>query len=126
MNFETKELDWSVFEGCYSLKKVKLPDNLQIIGHGAFKDCKHLSRIEIPSTVTEIRSQAFLNCKALQDLAIPDSVTEIGDGAFLGCFGSTLRTTVTLPKRFEHDVRRIFGEWNDPFQFDDGPRFKFV
>lgn len=126
MNFELKELDWSVFEGCYSLKTVKLPDNLQIIGHGAFKDCKHLSRIEIPSTVTEIRSQAFLNCKALKDLVIPDSVTVIGDGAFLGCFGSTLRTTVMLPKRFEHDIRRIFGEWKDPFQFDDGPRFKFV
>lgn len=126
LNFEGKELEWSVFEGCHSLKRIKLPNNLQKIGHGAFKDCMSLGSIEIPSTVTEISSQAFLNCQALSNLTIPDSVTEIGDGAFLGCSSMTLRTTITLPKRFEKDLRRIFGEWKDPFQFNDGPRFVFV
>lgn len=126
LNYESKEIEWGMFEGCSSLKRVKLPKNLQIIGDGAFKDCSNLVNIEIPSTVTEIQSQAFLNCKSLQNLTIPNSVTEIGDGAFLGCSGWTLRTTITLPRRFKKDLRRIFGEWKDPFEFNDGPTFKFI
>jgi hypothetical protein len=70
------------FYGCYTLKKVMLPDTLTRIGDYAFYSCKNLRVAEIPESVTEIGSRAFSMCRKLEDLSVPTGIGKIGDGAF--------------------------------------------
>ena len=93
----------SAFEGCTSLSKVKLSNNLTIIEERTFYGCTSLAEIVIPDSVTEIRGRldseyyggAFVGCTSLAEIVIPDSVTKIGESAFLGC---TSLSKVDLPK----------------------------
>ena len=68
-----------------SLKSVKLPKTLKIIGDYAFRNCSSLKSITIPDSVTSIGDYAFAYCTSLTNVTIPDSVTEIGGDAFYGC-----------------------------------------
>ena len=64
------------------------------IGEGAFMSCTSLKSIKIPESVTVIGSNAFTFC-GLTDVIIPECVTSIGYGAFGGC---TYLTQVTVPE----------------------------
>ena len=74
----------SAFEGCTSLKDVKM-DGVTSIGSSAFRDCNGLTEITIPNGVTSIGFSAFYRCFGLTEVTIPDSVEEIGNYAFEGC-----------------------------------------
>ena len=83
---------YGAFSGCTSLSKVKLSNNLTIIGEGAFLGeggtffrCTSLAEITIPDSVTSIAPSAFYGCTSLKEIIIPDSVTEIGWSAFEDC-----------------------------------------
>lgn len=113
-NFQSKSVEWGMFDGCNSLAKIKFPRGLEVIGAKAFKDCS-LYDVEFPATLREIGDQAFLNCGSMRELTIPYSVSKIGNGAFMGCSF----TKITLPSRFKDDMERIFGRKEpDPFGFD--------
>ena len=77
-----------------SLKSVKLPKTLKIIGNYVFSGCSNLRRITIPNSVTTIGSSAFGRCYNLTSVTIPDGVTSIGNSTFSGC--SSL-TSITIP-----------------------------
>jgi len=53
------------FEGCVSLKYVRLPSGLKGIGEQAFRNCTTLNLVTIPSSVTSIEKQAFAGCTKL-------------------------------------------------------------
>ena len=57
------------------------------IGSGIFQNCYGITSITIPNSVTNIGSYAFSNCHSLASITIPNSVTSIGSNAFSACYG---------------------------------------
>ena len=86
------------FEGCHSLRSVKLPDMLTAIGDWAFSGCRSLSSVKLPDTLMAIGDRAFYGCSSLHsvEFARECGVTTIGYMAFFGC--SSLRS-VKLPDK---------------------------
>ena len=79
------EIPANAFEGCTALWKVKIPENVQIIGDSAFYNCKGISNIVLPNGVTTIGDSAFNGCIGISNIVLPNGVTTIGDSAFKGC-----------------------------------------
>ena len=73
------------FDGCSSLKSIKIPESVTSIENGAFKNCSSLKSIKIPEGVTSIGDEAFDGCSSLKNIKIPEGVTSIGYYAFEGC-----------------------------------------
>ena len=85
----------SAFNGCVSLVKITLPEQITSIGISSFRDCSNLKKITIPDGVTSIGQYAFYNCSSLaSSINIPNGVTSIGDYTFYNC--SSL-TSITIP-----------------------------
>ncbi len=63
------------------IKRIELPQSLQIIQKEAFMECRNLDAIEFPSQLKEIGENAFAFCK-LKEVNLPKSVKEIGEFAF--------------------------------------------
>ena len=68
-----------------SVKKIVLPDTIQVIGEKAFLHMLSLRNINIPSSVVSIGPFAFAQCKGLKQITIPESVETIEDCAFRDC-----------------------------------------
>ena len=83
----------NAFDGCVSLVKITLPEQITSIGNSAFNGCNNLKNIDIPDSVTSIGDYAFRGCSSLTSVTIPDSVTTIGGYTFEYC--SSL-TSVTI------------------------------
>ena len=89
------EMGSSVFEGCFNLKSVIIPEGVTVIGARAFggkfngigQYCESvpISSIHLPSTVKEIGDSAFHNCSLLTEINLPNSLEKIGSAAFRGC-----------------------------------------
>lgn len=77
----------SAFSGCTSLEYVSAPGALKTIGSGSFADCTSLESFEIPDGLTRIDSDAFKNCISLKNMTIPVGVTRIEYNTFGGCKG---------------------------------------
>ena len=71
----------NVFQNCTSLEKVRIPNNITVIGPNAFQRCAFES-IHLPNSLTTIGSAAFSDCKNLKSITIPASVTYIETSAF--------------------------------------------
>ena len=76
-----------VLRNCYSLTSIAIPDSVTSIGTYAFYSCYSLASITIPNSVTSINSYTFQNCYSLTSITIPDGVTSIGTYTFKSCFG---------------------------------------
>lgn len=69
-----------------SIKTLRLPDNLSVIGESAFEECRNLEgEILFPKSVEEIGKKAFFNCISITEISLPDSITKIPDAVFSGC-----------------------------------------
>lgn len=87
------EFDWAGgssmsggFGNCSSLKSIKLPASLELIGTDSFNGCTSLTSIVIPESVKRINAGAFRNCTALESITIPETVQYMGEGnTFNGC-----------------------------------------
>ena len=70
----------SLFEYCWNLESVTLPDGITEIGRLAFYSNKFTS-IQLPASLKKIDDKAFLSSK-LSSIVIPNSVEYIGESAF--------------------------------------------
>ena len=77
--------NFTPFEDCVKLSKIRLPQELSNIGDYAFSGCSSLPNIDIPDSVSWIGEKAFLNCSSLTDINIPGSIGSIAKAAFQGC-----------------------------------------
>ena len=66
---------------------IVLKEGTKGIADSVFEDCFGLTSVTIPNSVTSIGEDAFRGCSGLTSVTIPKSVTEIGDGAFRCCSG---------------------------------------
>ena len=102
----TRVIAACVFEYCYNLTSVTIPDNVTNIGGGLFYDCTSLTSVVLPKNITSLSAHSdqtimmsyptgfFEGCSSLTSFTIPSSVTSIGHRAFSSC--SSL-TSLTIP-----------------------------
>ena len=76
-----KEIKYRAF-AYSSLKKIKLPNSLEIIGREAFEGCFGLISIKFPEILKIIDGNAFKNCNSLKNIIIPKNVTYIHPQSF--------------------------------------------
>lgn len=72
------------FEGCNTLARIKIPENVEI-GHDAFRNCENLASVEIPDSVTVIRGGSFNGCASLTSINLPVRLSEIESNLFENC-----------------------------------------
>ena len=105
------------FSDCY-LEEVNFPEGslLVKIFKESFHNCTNLKNINLENCkeLKHIGTDAFSYCN-LESVTIPNSVTTIKESAFeslidteLGC--NTNLQNVSLPRRFEQKISKIFGE----------------
>ena len=75
------EIGSDTFDGCISLKRVELHDEITQIGRNAFRHCEALQDIILPRNLSYLNG--FECCYSLHEIDIPSSVKEI-DG-FMFC-----------------------------------------
>lgn len=85
----------SSFEGCKSLKKIKISEGVLSIGERAFSSTA-LERILIPSSVLLVSYEAFANCKELVTARFLPS----NEGRYIGdyCFRNSITRNIKLEK----------------------------
>lgn len=81
------------FSGYASLREVKLPSTLAILGAETFKGAV-ITSVTLPSTLTTLETGAFMECTKLESIVVPANVAEIPASAFEGC---TSLSGVVLP-----------------------------
>lgn len=96
-----------IFNNCYHLTSVVIPNSVTTIGQSAFSGCSGLTSVVIPNSVISIGNNAFDYCRSLTSLTIPDSVTSIGEYAFFSC-GSL--TSLTIPNSVTSIKNNAFGD----------------
>ena len=88
-NLDKSNITYStgLFSGCYSLRNVKLPEKLDLIGGSMFSGCAALENITIPKNVVTIDEDSFLGCSKLNkvNLETDSKLKHVGKGAFAGC-----------------------------------------
>ena len=67
----------SAFKNCTSLKSIKLPSLLQVIGTTSFQNCTSLESITLPKSLVKIMDAAFYGCTKLiiDGLNLPNLTT---------------------------------------------------
>ena len=102
--------------GNNAVRKVEIPEGVEVIGADAFWGCSNLTEISLPSTITSIESSAFLGTGItlfnypqnitnisngafqntnLTEFSVPEKVTEIDDNAFYNCYDLA---KISIPK----------------------------
>ncbi len=77
-----KKYDNGAFSYMPSLKRVKVENGVTLIPQEMFNLCYELNQVDLPETVKTIGTRAFYWCDRLYHLYLPKSVTTIGDRAF--------------------------------------------
>ena len=73
------------FLGNNTVKSVRIPETVTVIGEGAFRDCVNLEKVNLPSKIKMIHSYTFDGCQKLKEITIPAGVYYIGEEAFADC-----------------------------------------
>lgn len=74
-----------VLQGLTNMKRVVIPDSVEVIGQQCFMSCYDLSTIVWSKNLREIAASAFANCSSLTSVTIPEGVITIGESAFYNC-----------------------------------------
>ena len=82
------------FEGCTSLKKIKLPYGIKQLCQYFLKGCTSLEEITIPNSVTKINPYCFSECTGLKNVQLSEALTKLNGYTFEGC---TSLESITLP-----------------------------
>ena len=100
------------FYGCVSLSSITLPsNNITKLVSTMFRQCSDMKSLSIPSNITEIAYSAFIDCASLQSLTIPSSVTSLGSEMFRRCFAlrsmSIPSAVATVPNYFIDSCKSV-------------------
>lgn len=73
------------FRACSSLEEIDIPHNTISIGNSAFRDCLSLKNLNITNGLIKIRERAFENCPSLIQINLPEDLSELYGSVFNGC-----------------------------------------
>lgn len=79
-----KEVGYSAFDGCSSLKEVGDLSHCESIGRSAFQNCISLEKVDLSACVT-IQYNAFYGCQSLINIGSISNVKNLGGWAFYEC-----------------------------------------
>ncbi|MBQ9953961.1 MAG: leucine-rich repeat protein [Eggerthellaceae bacterium] len=83
------------FSGFASLKKVELPDSLEVVeGYAFFRT--GLLEIEMPASLREVGERAFFNCRSLRKITFAEGLRTVGQHAFTATSIGELRLPSTV------------------------------
>ncbi len=104
-NIPTNNLPDDLFNGCTSLKTIKMRDGESVYGIGdrTFYNCTSLQGVELTANLDTIGDEAFYMCTSIEKLVIPAYLDELGDNVF---FGWTEEQTIEFTRYSENP----FGE----------------
>jgi hypothetical protein len=105
LNPGTVGIAGEAFYYCKGLRKIILPEGLEVIGGRAFGDCTGLNNIEIPEGVRKIDYTAFEFCENLRSITFPHSLEYIGSRSFHEC--NSLKT-ITLHENVSYIGNEAF------------------
>ena len=74
---------------CSNLKKLYIPEGVEVLGLDCFAISDSLREVSLPSTLTTIKRGVFWRCVSLESIAIPASVDAIGEYVFFDCWNLT-------------------------------------
>lgn len=119
-----KTIGKSTFENCEVLESVTFAgDVLESIGNNAFAGCKALSSITLPPDMRTIGNRAFSRCTSLESIVIPDSVKALYNEIFMDC---TALTSVSLPDDITDIPEGMFSGCSSLTEFTFPERVMFI
>ena len=80
------------FQNCPNLKEVYFEDGVEVIGDGIFDGCSSLKKVRLSETTKQIDAYAFFGT-AIEEITIPKTVRNFHIGTFYNC---TNLKTVTI------------------------------
>ena len=78
-------IESNTFNCCHSLECVCFGKGLKKICYSAFNSCDSLKKIYLPDSLNEIGSYSFYGCSELEEVYLGENVSKIGDHAFAKC-----------------------------------------
>ena len=105
------------FRNCYALEEIVMADSVKTIERAAFMDCKSLSKITLPRSLSTITTETFRGCNSLASLTIPSNVTTIEKRAF-GTLDSLKTVTFEVTEGW-HYLTNLEGAEYLPFNSAD-------
>ena len=75
----------NLFNECYELESITIPETITEIGTGSFENCTSLANIILPNKLEKLGDSVFNNCSSLKEISVPDSVTDMGESVFANC-----------------------------------------
>ncbi len=93
-----KEIAVKAFFREQDIKKVVMPDTIEVIGEQAFEECEGLNEVNISNNTINLGKRAF-SFTAIKEITIPQSVQTIGNFAFWECNNLT-KATINCPKAY--------------------------
>ncbi len=93
------------FEGCSSLREVRIPASVREVYPDAFKNCSALRKVWIPAELGSLTKGMFSGCRALEEVILEEGIMEIGEYVFADCEGLT---EIHLPDSLEKIGRGAF------------------
>ena len=97
-----KAIPNNAFDGCTTLSKINIPENLEKLGTAVFRGTK-IRNITLPDTVTKLYPSMFENCTALETVKFSEEITEIPELAFSGCTSLSKVDTARESYKFKHN-----------------------
>ncbi len=103
---DTLELiEKEAFDNCTKLQSVHFGSGLKEIQTGAFCSCSAIKEITLPASIRSLGAEAFGNCSALEKVTLPEGLCEIGEWAFWDC---EKITELSFPQTLERVGREAF------------------
>ena len=65
-----------------SIKSVKMPDSLKVLGSDAFRHCLELHSVDFGNGITIIEEGAFCECRKLEHIELPSQIESVRSSAF--------------------------------------------
>ena len=97
-------IDFEAFAVCYALTEIEIPDSVTTIKENAFVYCTSLKKVVLGSGIETIKEYAFACCNSLSEISMPDTVKNIGNCAFYECNFKSF----VIPKNIEYIGSKLF------------------
>lgn len=72
-----KQIEYNAFTECKNLKKIRLPDGLEMIGKWGFAK-SGLTELVLPRSVRTVGAYAFHECKHLRSIHLNEGLEKLG------------------------------------------------